>query len=257
MTENLYIPDCIRRFTGAGPYQADSIGCSGAAVLCFDHLVLKIEEDSEESAAEHRMLAWLQGKLPVPELVVSHLESGRRYLLMSRVEGEMACSDPSLADPKTLVSLLAGAFRLLWSVDAADCPRRNDLDNKLRQAQYLIDNNLVDMERVEPQTYGEGGFSGPQELLDYLTANRPAEEVCFSHGDFCLPNVFFQGGRVSGFIDLGRSGLADRWQDIALCVRSLQDNLQTAAYTPLLFEELGLPYDGELVQYYMLLDELF
>ena len=169
----------------------------------------------------------------------------------------MACSDPSLADPKTLVSLLAGAFRLLWSVDAADCPRRNDLDNKFRQAQYLIDNNLVDMERVEPQTYGEGGFSGPQELLDYLMANRPAEELCFSHGDFCLPNVFFQGGRVSGFIDLGRSGLADRWQDIALCVRSLQDNLQTAAYTPLLFEELGLPYDGELVQYYMLLDELF
>ncbi len=257
MSDQLYIPDCIRQKIGTKGYQTDTIGRSSAAILFFDNLVLKIEEDNEESAAEHTMLAWLQGKLPVPELVVSHLEDGRRYLLMSRVEGEMACSDPCLSRPEALVSLLADALRLFWSVDPAGCPRCNDLDHKLRRAQHLIDNGLVDTASAEPQTFGRGGFFGPQALLDYLKENRPPQELCLTHGDFCLPNLFFRGGRVSGFIDLGRSGLADRWQDIALCVRSLRYNLQSDAYTGLFFETLGLPYDAERVRYFVLLDELF
>ncbi|MGN0355627.1 MAG: phosphotransferase [Muricoprocola sp.] len=31
-----------------------------------------------------------------------------------------------------------------------------------------------------------------------------------SHGDFCLPNVFFKDGRVEGFIDLGDTGVGDK-----------------------------------------------
>ena len=47
----------------------------------------------------------------------------------------------------------------------------------------------------------------------------------FVHGDFCLPNVFFADGKVSGFIDLGDAGIADRWYDIALGYRSLKHNV--------------------------------
>lgn len=52
----------------------------------------------------------------------------------------------------------------------------------------------------------------------------PEEEPVLSHGDYCLPNLFAMGHTLSGFIDLGRAGTADRWQDIALCYRSLKHN---------------------------------
>ncbi len=43
-------------------------------------------------------------------------------------------------------------------------------------------------------------------------------------GAYCLPNIFMKDNKVSGYIDLGRGGLADKYQDIALCYRSLLHN---------------------------------
>lgn len=52
----------------------------------------------------------------------------------------------------------------------------------------------------------------------------PKEELVLSHGDSCLPNIIFQNGEISGLIDLGRAGIADKWCDIALCYQSLKNN---------------------------------
>ena len=41
-----------------------------------------------------------------------------------------------------------------------------------------------------------------------------------------MPNVFADGDRISGFIDLGKAGKADRWQDLAICYRSLKHNFE-------------------------------
>ena len=46
----------------------------------------------------------------------------------------------------------------------------------------------------------------------------------FIHGDFCLPNIFADDSGLTGLIDLGRAGVADKWQDIAICYRSLSNN---------------------------------
>jgi aminoglycoside phosphotransferase len=35
-------------------------------------------------------------------------------------------------------------------------------------------------------------FNTPKELYDYLLANQHEEELVFSHGDYCLPNVFLE-----------------------------------------------------------------
>ena len=86
-----------------------------------------------------------------------------------------------------------------------------------------------------------------------------------SHGDYCLPNIFLQGGKISGFLDLGRAGTADKWQDIALCLRSLRQNFagkfsgqpQPGFSDKLLFDALGLKPNWEKIRYYTLLDELF
>lgn len=79
-----------------------------------------------------------------------------------------------------------------------------------------------------------------------------------SHGDFCLPNVLAQGDSICGFIDLGRAGVADKWQDIALCYRSLQHNFDGTygssyeGFEPgALFEVLGIEPDWEKIRYYL------
>ena len=57
----------------------------------------------------------------------------------------------------------------------------------------------------------------PAEALAELEATAPDDEdlvVC--HGDFCPPNVLLQRARVTGYVDLGELGAADRWWDVAV-----------------------------------------
>ena len=49
------------------------------------------------------------------------------------------------------------------------------------------------------------------------------------HGDYCLPNVLVQDGRLSALIDVGRAGLASPEVDLAAGVWTLQYNFGTGA----------------------------
>lgn len=98
------------------------------------------------------------------------------------------------------------------------------LKNKLNEAYNNIVSHSVDMDNTQPDTFGPNGFRNPEDLFNWLRENQPSEEIVVSHGDFCLPNVFFNQNTFSDLIDLGRAGLADRWVDIALCYRCLTDN---------------------------------
>lgn len=242
----------------------DAVGHSGSTIALFDDRVLKIEPAGRESDTALRMMTWLSGHLPVPRVIASTQEDGLCYTLMTRVTGEMACAPRYMRAPQTLTGMLADALRMLWRVPVTDCPVRQTLDEKLRLARSRVEGGLVDVHDVEPETFGPGGFEGPAALLEWLETHRPPEDLVLSHGDFCLPNVFMEDGHVSGLIDLGRAGAADRWQDIALCLRSLRHNAQ-GRYGPaypgfdegLLLRALGMAPDSEKIRYYLLLDELF
>ena len=59
-------------------------------------------------------------------------------------------------------------------------------------------------------------------------------------------------------------GVSDKWQDIALCYRSLRDNMNGSYggkvydFNPdLFFKKLGIEKDEKKLNYYLLLDELF
>jgi kanamycin kinase/aminoglycoside 3'-phosphotransferase-3 len=193
------------------------------------------------------------------------VEEGVDYLLMTRVTGKMSCDEEYMKNPRLLTRLLAKALQMLWKIDISACPIQWALKEKLEAAKKCVEQGLVDVENTEPGTFGEQGFRDPQELLDWLCAHQPAEELVLSHGDFCLPNIFLEGEHVAGFIDLGRTGVADRWQDIALCYRSLKHNFEGKyngiSYegfdSGMLFEELGIEPDWEKLNYYILMDELF
>lgn len=260
----MILPEAISLRIGDRLLLPQRIGMSGAQVWSCDDLVLKIEAPDRESENNLTMLRWLQGKVPVPEVEAAEIFHGKRYLLMKRLPGEMACGEIYLENPELLVKLLAQGLRMLWSVDPMECPCDQRPQKKLENARYQVEQGLYDLSNVDPGTFGPGGFQSPEDLLQWLEENIPPTDPVLSHGDYCLPNVFFQADRVSGFLDLGRSGIADRYADIALCWRSLRDNFNGSygycdpSFDPdSLFRELGIDPDWEKIRYYLLMDELF
>ena len=260
------LPEKIASRIAGLTWRCDSVGMSGSTILLFDKMVLKIEKTSRSLGNEQSVLRWLDGKLPVPKTIETETQDGYHFLLMSKLSGEMACSDNCLQNMEDTVRALAQGLKMLWQIDIADCPCSNGVLEKLRQAKYRIENNLVDMDDFQPETFTSDRFADIPSLYSYLDQNRPKEDFVFSHGDFCLPNVFVSGCDITGFLDWGAGGIADRWQDIALCVRSLRHNYMEYAvydeteyqkYKRLLFKELDMEPDEEKIRYYILLDELF
>lgn len=261
----VHIPESIQKIIHKNEYTTDTIGMSGSSVLLFDDKVLKMEADRYESENEFRVMRWLQDKLPVPEVICREKQDGKSYLLMSKVPDKMLCDEFYMSNPESVVDLSVKALKLLWQVDISDCPFDAGIDKKLQVAKYNLEHGNIDLDNVEPETFGEGGFENAQALLNWLIQNKPEEELVFTHGDFCLPNIFAKGDEISSFIDLGRAGVADRYQDIAICYRSLKHNFEGKYggqkyenFNPdILFEKLGMEPDWEKIRYYILLDELF
>ena len=262
----MFIPSELQKLIVHKTYTLDNVGMSGSYILYFDDMVLKVGKHTAEHDREVLMLKWMaEKKLPVPKVLHAQVTDGMRYLLMSRVPGKMSCADEYLDDADTLLEILAEGMHLLWETDCSECPCDSRLDYHLRAAERHVANGQVDVTAAEPATFGPGGFASPEHLLAWLYDNRPSETIVLSHGDYCLPNIFAENGHLSGFIDLGGSGIADRYQDISLCYRSLMRNMDGTyggrvreGFNPdRLFDALGITPDRELLRYYRLLDELF
>lgn len=262
-----FVPEEIRSYLGNQEFVRNQVGMSESDVLMFEHDVLKIQKKSVETENEAQIVSWLAGRLPVPEIKFYCTDSERAYTLMSRQKGRMLCEEEYLTRPKQLIHYVAEGLKLLWSVPVETCPlTASRLSERLKAARYNVEHGLVDLDNVEPETFGPGGFANPMELLVWLETHQPAEELVLTHGDFCLPNVFGDENGICGFIDLGKMGPADRWQDIAIALRSLHHNFAGKysggkayfAFEPsMLLEELGIEPDEEKNRYYLLLDELF
>lgn len=255
--ENRILPKSIQEYIKDMIFIKDTIGCSSASIYHYSkkdkEFYLKIEKINKEFEHEQVIMQWLQDKLPVPKIIAQSKENGYEYLLMTKAKGEMSCLDHFLNKPEELVGQLAEGIKILQQVNISDCPFECTLEKKLNAAKERIDLGQIDMGDWEKDT----PFNTPEELYQYLVNNQQDEEMVFSHGDYCLPNIFLSDNKVSGFIDLGRAGIADKWQDIALCVRSLKHNLKNDYYIDLFFKHLGIDPNHEKVRYYILLDELF
>lgn len=266
MTQYPTLPKSIAKKIEGKNLTFDTLGESDSSVYLLDNAVLKIEKTGDNADREADALQWLGGKLPVPQVLAFVQENGFNYLLMSKMHGTMVCDALTDDAIDTVVTALADGLKQLWRVDISDCPLDSRLNKRLTQAKYNIENGFVDTEDFEPDTLGENGFADLDALYDFLETHQPPEDLVFTHGDYCLPNIFTENGKTVGFIDLGKAGIADRWQDIALCVRSLQYNLCDLCGKPydvflraknLLYSLLDIEENTEKLRYYILLDELF
>ena len=255
----IVFPEKIAERIGNASYYAEDIGRSDSSVLIFSDFVLKIEKTSELSDNEHEMLLWMEGKLPAPRVMAFDRKNGINYLLMTKQDGKMAC-DCDLSEEE-VSRLLAKGLKMLWRTDISSCPNCRTIQTQLDEAKKKIKEGVL--ESTVPQ---HKEFSDFETLWNYLSQHAPQDDFVFSHGDYCLPNIFLSNGGVCGFIDLGRAGISDRYEDIYMCLWSMRYNFVTlgnmkeshfADCETIFFEELGIEKDLEKLRFFELLDEFW
>ncbi|MDK1704636.1 aminoglycoside 3'-phosphotransferase [Serratia rubidaea] len=244
-----------------GRLERQHIGRSDADVFRLRRhagdLFLKSERADafSELPAEVEKLKWMRRQgLAVPEVVEFTRHAEHHWLLMSALPGRDLASEPTLP-PERLVAIMAQALRRLHALPYHGCPFDQRLSVQIPLAQQHLQAGLVDESDFDTSRLGKSAA----ELFATLLAERPAPETedwVVTHGDPCLPNLMADGDRFSGFIDCGRLGCADRYQDLALASRSIGYNLGSDWVAPF-FRAYGIVPDEARLEYYRLLDEFF
>jgi len=208
---------------------------------------------------EGERLGWMHAVgMPVPAVLQYHEWKGREYLLLTAVPGQDASAPRPAEQHGAIIAALAAGMRTLHATNISACPFDHSIRVRLAEAEARVRAGDVDESDFDDARQGRSAT----DLYAELTAcPRPPEDRVFTHGDYCLPNVLLvtdgAGVHVSGFVDCGNAGIADRYQDLALCARSVVHNLGPE-WVPALFARYGLEHvDEAKVRYYQLLDEFF
>jgi kanamycin kinase len=202
---------------------------------------------------ESERMVWAAPYLPVPEVVTLEELEGSTILVTEGLPGRDATHLHWRNDLPGLVRALGrGLRRFHEAVGEEWCPFRFDLGRSLAHVE----------ERVRGDDIRGAGFHEehahltPAAALAELEATAPDEEdlvVC--HGDFCPPNVLLERGRVTGYVDLGELGAADRWWDVAVGAWSIGWNFGTEL-EPLFYESYGVIPDPARIRFFRLLYDL-
>ena len=237
-----------------------NLGCSRADVWHLQwpetEAYLKIQSVglSEPLGRDAEILRWFGAYTSVPEVLGYHQDLENEYLLMSAVQGLPTSDQHFQSDSQRMIREVVQALRQLHTIPIELCPFDQSLEVKLAEAYRRMQSGDVDVGDCEPEHQGIPAAVLYQRLLDH----RPeTEDRVVSHGDACLPNFLIQDQRFSGMIDLGRAGIADRWQDLALLIRTLRHNGFSEAEQAFALDCYGVDWNPAKYDYYVLLDEFF
>jgi aminoglycoside 3'-phosphotransferase-2 len=203
---------------------------------------------------EYERLLWLEKMgVAAPRPLGWHMHDDRAWLVTSVAAGANAAT--SAASPRKKVGQIAAALRTLHGMKARECPFDERLEAKLAAAAGNVNRGDVDEADFDAEFRG----SSARELLALAISSRPPgeEDIVVTRGDACMPNIMLDDEQFSAFVDCGRLGRADRYQDLALAARSIKANLGDE-FVPAFFEAYGAPSpDERKLQFYRLLDEFF
>lgn len=237
-----------------------SIGRSGSSVYGLANpsrptrfLKVSTADDACDLEAERDRLAWLANRTFVPKVLEFGKAEGFAFLLTEALPGANAAEAPARLWSR-LVEQVARQLRQLHSLHPDDCPFDRTLDRVILLAGQRAETGLVDDSDFDPEHTGRSAM----ELLTSLHHRRPqSEDIVVTHGDACLPNLIFENGNFSGFVDCRRCGRADRYQDLALAHRRIESNFGGSLAEDFL-SAYGLEHvDSRRLSYYRLLDEFF
>jgi aminoglycoside phosphotransferase len=208
--------------------------------------------------AEHDNLRWLAERLPVADVVAFASSGAGTFLLTAAASGSPATDPDHHQDPDALVLALAAGLRRVHDLPIDGYAGAAGVAARVDRARLRVERGLVDRGDFEP-AYAR--FT-PERLLELLVDARPtaAEDLVVVHGDPTLSNLLLGAGddgrlAVTGYLDVDRAGVADRYLDLAIVARSLATNLTPEALGPF-FHAYGIEAPDLLkVDFYVLLDE--
>jgi kanamycin kinase len=154
-------------------------------------------------AAEAARLRWAADRTAVPRVLDFGSDPHGDWLLTAALPGTSAVDPRWTARPATAVRALGEGLRQLHdALPVRECPFSWLVGDRLRKAA------------------GRGRPAG-RDPGSWLDAAPPVDRLVVCHGDACSPNTLLDdAGRVSGHVDLGALGVADRWADLAVATWS-------------------------------------
>jgi aminoglycoside 3'-phosphotransferase-1 len=256
------IPASLLALTGAYRWRRETSGESGADVyrlhdpehapdLFAKHATGRTADDVTDEMVR---LRWLAGRLPVPGLRYFEASPDDTWLLVEALPGRTAYhvlrDEP---DPLATVDALARFLLRLHALPIEECPFDSGHRLRLAHARHRLDAGLVDTEDFDDERHGWTARA----VWDAMTALLPiAVYPVVTHGDFSLDNILLRDGAVTGCIDVGRVGVADRYQDIAIAWNALGE------FGPALQRRFLQTYgidrvDERKLRFHCMLDEFF
>lgn len=273
--DNVCVLDSLRRQYRGRSWTPVTLGLSGARVWRIEGsppVYVKTTEHAEHRdsgsslAAEADRLRWLASwGIPTPEVIDVDADAQFAWLVTAAVEGRTAADIWPESERGAVIDALADVALALHALPVSACPFDRSLAVTVPEALHAAETGIVDLKDLDEE---RSGWTIEQ-LVDVLRETRPAaEDLVVCHGDFCLPNIVLGTSThdVTGVIDVGRAGIADRHQDLALMTRSIRHELNgqfgdADADRFLRRYVAGTPSmtaaDPDLLAFYRLLDEFF
>ena len=168
--------------------------------------------------------------------VICSVSGEKDVLVTKKIRGRDLTDRRYLDEPRRLASRMGELLRELHERDVSDCPVKN------RTAEYLESfEEGYRIGRFDPSYIDKSlNIRDADTARDYVLKKRHL--LCTEaliHGDFCLPNVIFDGWELSGYIDLGAAGVGDRHIDLFWGAWTLNFNLGTNEYRNVFFNAYG------------------
>lgn len=205
---------------------------------------------------EYVRLHWLQTRIDVPAIGGFLWADAEAWLLTAAVHGLTAYQlleqgDESIAH--AIVDAAADYLRRLHALSIQDCPFNAGHAIRLARAQERMEQGLVEEDDFDEVRLGQT----PEALWKRLSTLTPdGTELVVTHGDYSLDNLILPPGGSPKCIDVGRLGVADRYQDVAIAWNSLGEFGADLQHRFLLRYGIA-KLDARRLEFHLTLDEFF
>jgi len=213
------------------------------------------DEVAQDISEEMHRLTWLASRIAAPRLVHFVRDADQAVLVTTPLPGMSAAAwlEHHPARATEALRAIASFLHGLHALPVVQCPFDASHTVRLAAARERLERGEVDEDDFDDARLGQTAEQVWQDMMAMLPL--PFERVV-THGDFSLDNIFIDDGQVSGCLDVGRLGVADPYQDVAILWNNLAEYGE--ALQAIWLEAYGAaPPDMERLRFHCCLDEFF